>query len=161
MLHGMYFSLIEKSGADRAIQYFSLITVISMEYCVELELWEQYCTKCIFPWTRKGERIGAYNMFPQWRLFQYNFLLGVIYKFTITRNVFFLEPERQSGSGHTICFLNEWAAAVSAQDAGRGLRIPQWERQKRGNVVWCKNWGKNLSNSFLQTELFSHIMNKI
>ena len=161
MLHGMYFSLEEKSGADRAVQCVSSITVISMEYCVELGLWEQYCTECIFLGLEKGIGLGHIICFLNEGYFNIIFLLGVIYKFTITRNVFFLEPERQSGSGHTICFLNEWAAAVSAQDAGRGLRIPQWERQKRGNVVWCKNWGKNLSNSFLQTELFSHIMNKI
>ena len=48
----------------------------------------------------------------------------LIYKFDIVRNLP-RQADKQSGSGHTIYFLNEWPTAVSAQDAGKGLSVPQ------------------------------------
>ena len=65
----------------------------------------------------------------QYITFQGSGVLGSSYKLDIARNVFFLrQADKQSGSGLTIYFLNEWSAAVSAQDAGKGLRLPQWQK---------------------------------
>ena len=74
-----------------------------------------------FPWTRQADYIGAYVYV----------LLGLSYKYNIAGNVFLVgRTDKQSGLGrHTIYFLNEWSAAVSAQDAGRGLKLPQYIMQ--------------------------------